>query len=72
MEDILIEKVKEIPTRTKNALKAVEVFRVSDLGRLSFTDLKMLYGIGMKGRDGIINFCKKNAIKLNKTNYLTT
>lgn len=72
MNNCLIEDVSEFSIRTKNALKLIDIKTTFQLGQLSIEDLTFIYMIGKKGRNEIINYCKKNAIHFNNTSYLKT
>jgi hypothetical protein len=68
MKDVLIKDVQELSVRTRNALRTAGFLRTSDLDHINLMDLRIIYGIGVKGRNDIIAFCNKNSIAPNQSN----
>ena len=70
IDDILITDIDEFTTMTKNALRVIGIIYGSDLALLSKMDLAFIHLIGKKGKNNIVEFCKKHHIEFNRNSFL--
>jgi hypothetical protein len=67
---VAISDIQQFPERLKRSLRQANILYDADFSKLNLRDITFLGGVGPKGQNLILDYCKEHDIKLNERSGL--